>query len=138
MFLAVTRTPARHEGTLPTYLLANMIPDAPKKVRAEEIALLAEKGLSPHHIIPLRPDLLLTDRVPTLAGLTEAAGDITPVAQRIEVRKRELDRLADKTARSELSRAKGKADPEELEALRRRGIYEKARLSRKRLPSCSA
>ncbi|HSK77223.1 MAG TPA: P-loop NTPase, partial [Thermoanaerobaculia bacterium] len=127
VYLAVTRTPARLEGTLPAYLLANMIPSEPKKVRAEKIAALAEKGLSPHHVIPLRPDLLLTDRVPSLAGLAEAAGDVAPVAQRIEARKEEMERLADKTASSELSRAKGKADPEELEALRRRGIYEKAK-----------
>ncbi len=122
VYKAVTQTPARHTGKLPAFVLANMVPDEPADLRAEKLALL-----KPNHVVPLRPELLLTDRVPTLAGFTEAAADFAPVALQVEARGRELEARAERGASMELSRAKGKGDPEELEALRRRGIYEKAK-----------
>jgi WD40 repeat protein len=116
---AVTRTPARLTGKLPAFVLANMVPDVPADLRAKKLDLL-----KPHHVVPLRPELLLTDRVPTLAGLADIAADFAPVAERIEERRIEMEELADRAAQSELSRAN---NPEELDALRRRGIYEKAK-----------
>jgi WD40 repeat protein len=116
---AVTRTPARLTGKLPVFVLANMVPDAPADLRSRKLNIL-----KPHHVVPLHPELLLTDQVPTLTGLAEVAADFAPVAERIEARRLEMEELADQATRSELSRA-GK--PEEMEALRRRGIYEKAK-----------
>jgi Tol biopolymer transport system component len=116
---AVTRTPARLEGKLPVFVLANMVPDGPADLRSKKLDLL-----KPHHVVPLRPELLLTDRVPTLAGLTDVAADFVAVAKRIEARRLEMEELAERAAESERSRT-GK--PEELDALRRRGIYEKAK-----------
>jgi hypothetical protein len=116
---AVTRTPARLTGKLPAFVLANMVPDAPEDLRSRKL-----NSLKPHHVVPLHPELLLTDQVPSLAGLAEIAADFAPVAERIEARRLEMEELADQATRSELSRA-GK--PEEMEALRRRGIYEKAK-----------
>jgi WD40 repeat protein len=116
---AVTRTPARIEGKLPAFVLANMVPAAPADLRAKKLAIL-----KPNHVVPLRSELLLTDAIPTLKGPAEAAKDFAPVADRIEARRLELEELAERATRSELSRA-GK--PEDLDALRRRGIYEKAK-----------
>jgi hypothetical protein len=126
VYAAVADTPARYTGKLPMFVLANMVPEAPADRRAEKLAALEAKGLHPHPV-PLRPELLLTDDVPTLAGLVDAAEDLAPVAERIEARRLELEQLAERATRSEVSRAKGKGDPEELDALRRRGIYEKAK-----------
>jgi len=125
--LAVTSTPARQTGKLPVFFLVNMVPDGPADLRAQKLATLTDKGLRPHHVVPLRPELLLTDRLPTLSGLQEAADDLAPVASAIEDRLREITDQAERGAREKLTRAKAKADPEELDALRRRGIYEKAK-----------
>ncbi len=73
------------------------------------------------------PSLLLTDAIPTLAGLKEAAEDFAPVVQYIENHRIALEARAAREVDSKLSRARAKGDPEELEILRRRGIYEKAK-----------
>ncbi len=125
--LAVTQTPARHSGTIPVFLLANMLPDRPRELYARKKEALAAKGLRPHAEVILRPELLLSDRVPTLAGMDEAAAALRPVVEEIESRMRELEATAEAEARSRLSRAKSRGDEEELETLRRRGIYEKAK-----------
>jgi WD40 repeat protein len=130
---AVTRTPARQSGRLPVFVLVNMVPDAPEDLREQKIATLRAKGLGPHQIVPLHPELLLTDRVPTLAGHANVAADFAPVAEQIEFRRQELEARTERAIREELSRAKGKGDPEELEALRRRGIYEKAKTFEERV-----
>ncbi len=122
VYAAVTRTPARIAGNLPAFVLANMVPEAPADLRAKKLAVL-----KPNHVVPLRSELLLTDAIPTLKGPAEAAKDFAPVADRIEARRLEMEELAERAARSEISRAKAKGDPEELDALRRRGIYEKAK-----------
>ena len=83
--------------------------------------------LRPNHAIPLRPELLLTDQLPSLSGLTAAAKDFSPVVQYIESQRIALEARAAREVDSKLTRAKAKADPEELDALRRRGIYEKAK-----------
>jgi WD40 repeat protein len=125
--LAVTSTPARQTGKLPVFFLINMVPEVPADLREQKLAALTENRLRPHHVVPLRPELLLTDRLPTLSGLQEAADDLSPVADAIEDRLREITDQAERGAREKLTRAKAKADPEELDALRRRGIYEKAK-----------
>jgi len=127
VYAAVTRTPARHSGKLPAFVLANMVPAAPAALRAEKLAVLRGKGLGPHHIIPLHPELLLTDQLPTLGGFRETAADFSPIADEIEARHQALEARAERSESQELSRARAKGDPEELEALRRRGIYEKAK-----------
>ena len=119
---AITKTPARHSGKLAAFVLANMVPDKPADLRQKKMDLLR-----PNHAIPLRPELLLTDEIPTLAGLTKAAEDYKPVVQYIENHQIALKARAAREVDSTLSRAKAKADPEELEFLRRRGIYEKAK-----------
>ncbi len=122
VYAAVTATPARHSGKLAAFVLANMVPAKPADLRKEKMELLR-----PNHAIPLRPELLLTDEIPTLSGLTVAAKDFKPVVQEIESHRFALEFRAARDVDSKLTRAKAKADPEELDALRRRGIYEKAK-----------
>ncbi len=125
---AVTQAPARHGGKIPVFRFANMIPTGHEWLLKAKLRGLEKKGLRPHAQVELRPELLLTDRVPTLSGLADlrkAAEDLKPLIDEIEFREAELREAAETDARSRLSRAA--ADPEELEILRRRGIYEKAK-----------
>lgn len=144
---AVVQAPARQEGNLPVLLVANMVPDKPRGLRDRKLAALAEKGMTPCAVVPLRPELLLTDSIPTLARaalsvldegegdalLKDAARDLAPIAEEIVSRSSVLEERQRQADDQRLSRAKATGDPEELEYLRRRGIYEKAKTFEERV-----
>jgi len=123
---AVTHSRSRHAGTIPVFLLANMVPEWPKELRQSKLNLLRTKGLGPHCKVPLRPSLLLTDEVPSLARKT-ADGELRPVTEEIETRWRDLGEATEGAAREWIARARAKGDEDELETLRRRGIFEKVK-----------
>ena len=105
-------------------LTANMVPDKPADLRAAKLAKLEDKGLGPHHIIRHRPELLLTEEVPTLAGTKRAAEDWRPVVDAIEDHRQRLDARREADRRGKIERARG---PEELDVLRQRGIFERSK-----------
>ncbi|NJL29504.1 MAG: NACHT domain-containing protein, partial [Thermoanaerobaculia bacterium] len=122
--LAVTETRRPVSGPVPVLLLANMIPEEPAEVRERKLAELAKRGLRPHVLTPLHPELLLTDALPTLTGPMEMAEDWRPLVDEVEKRRRMLLELAE---RAEAERQRRPEPREEIEALERREIYEKAK-----------
>lgn len=112
---AVSQVPARTAETqkVPILLLANMIPDVRLDLVEEKRTLLKEKGLSWHYKIPLRPELLLTDEIPSLTpSLRDATLDLAPLVGALETRRRGLEEDQERA---------------DAETLRRQGPAEKAR-----------
>ncbi len=95
---SASQVPARtaETGNVPVLLLANMIPDGRTELVDEKLALLQEKGLSPHFRIPLSPELLLTDEIPSLACLGSLAQGMAPLVNAIETRRRGLEEDRDR------------------------------------------
>ena len=112
---AVTQAPARYFGRIPVFLFANMVPPEPEELLNEQLQGLRKKGLRPHHMVSLRPELLLTDQVPTLADLPVLAEEFTGIVREIEDRRHHLEQLRDRETRDRTLRAYASGDPAELD-----------------------
>ena len=125
---AITQTPARDVGKIPVFALANMIPAAPADLRGQKLADLTAKGFQPHLIVPLKPEWLLTDAVPSLDPNSADGAAWQPLADAIESRRREIDVARTREHEEHAARSRiGSIDFTLEDGLRRRGIYEKAK-----------
>jgi WD40 repeat protein/cellulose biosynthesis protein BcsQ len=128
----ITRTPARLYGEIPAILLANMVPKESSTLLKSKEETLRRLGLdNVLHTIPLRADLLLTDRLPSFdpsldPDVRDARSRYGLLADDIETRRRDLEGDREKADREKLARAIAKGDREEIARLRRQGIYESA------------
>lgn len=111
-YQAVSRAPARSSEEIPVLLVANMIPEEPADLREKKLAELSKKKLTkPHCVIPLRPELLLTDQIPSLSPdlqlLSQKLGEIV---EKIEDRHRFIAAGLERGDRENLARAFARGD----------------------------
>ncbi|MBI5365825.1 MAG: pentapeptide repeat-containing protein [Planctomycetes bacterium] len=129
---AVTAARGRRTRNIPAFLVANMVPQEPGDLRFAKLRQLENDGLTPHLILPLRPELLLTDEIPTLphlGNLVPFATDYAPLVEEIEGRYAEWTDAGERAGSERAARVRpgGRGEKDPLDSQHRREILERAK-----------
>ena len=127
---AVTRRQAA-DRSLRVYRVANKVPGDPrlKNAVSRRMSEFGSRNLEPHLVVPLRPEWLLGDAVPSLERGAGAAAmpELTRLADELERTREELIAAAEREIQERRVRRLGREREDEPGALRRRELFERAK-----------